>query len=437
MAWPCRNESLGGASVIDRTKYNWTATKIEACIKFDFDIGEPPVAMAKQVLETDTFFNEASRCLSEHSVEWIEAIGMASDNALRELSNGEVGAELHGFVIGLVYIAAATSVVRGHLGVPQAIRWGDLQLAKYGVFPDLDPDFDVSELVEMLDNPEDPDTKELMARVEERMARADKKDAELPAPSRGGGRGEAGESLPQTSAADVLRALLRLLKELLKWAAGLSALAAVVALVVGFLNLKSKQEEESRERQRIEAISERVRTLGTTTQEYEYVDGRKGEVDRLQRMSIEIDGLQYFLYRRVLSGSRIVAALPRVGHFTAYAFWKTECQVGTRMVTEGSYWEKNVIEGRGSKPDQAELTCVEKAGDTWLMRYAVWGSADSPYGWEEDYGGFKVDVRFAPDSNGRGGWAMKRGLQAATLNSASVKDTGFPVSICAENCGHF
>ena len=424
--------------MIDRTKYNWTATKIEACIKFDFDIGEPPVAMAKQVLETDTFFNEASRCLSEHSVEWIEAIGMASDNALRELSNGEVGAELHGFVIGLVYIAAATSVMRGHLGVPQAVRWGDLQLAKYGVFPGLDPDFDVSELVEMLDNPEDPDTKDLMARVEERMARAAKRDDEIPTPPPADGRKDAvGESLSQTSGADVLRALLRLLKELLKWAAGLSALAAVVALTVGFLNLKSKQEEESRERQRLEALSERVRTLGTSSPDYEYVDGRKGEVDRLQRRPIEIDGLQYFVYRRVLSGSRIVAALPRVGHFTAYAFWKTECQVGVRMVTEGSYWEKNVTEGRGSKPDQAELTCVEKAGDTWLMRYAVWGSADSPYGWEEDYGGFEVDVRFTPDSNGRGGWAMGRGLQAATLNSATVEETGFPKSVCDKNCDHF
>ena len=390
----------------DRTKYNWTATKIEACIKFDFNVGELPVEAAKQVLETDSFFVNTSRCLSEHSIEWLEAIGMTSDKALLDLSSGEVSAELHSVVIGLVYVAAATSVMRGHLGVAQAIRWGDLQLAKYGVFPDLDPDSDVSELVEMLDNPEDPETQELLAKVSDRKARAKKLT-----------------TAEETGLSSFFAAVKRIIKIGIWGAIAYCVLYLAVGLYVTNkerVDREAMRAEERARRDEAETLrkreAERVRLYATNHGDWQNISALPAGFGDLHGRVIEIDGLDYLQYRVVYSESHVVLAIPRAQHFTSYALWKADCTVGLQSVVKGEFGEANVKEiNSWSREAEAELQCVQLGGDTWLMRYAIWPSAKNPGSWEENYGGFEVKVEFSSYGD-RPGWNMGQGLRAAAVH---------------------
>jgi len=393
--------------MIDRTKYNWTATKIEACIKFDFDLGESVVAMAKLVLENDAFFRDTDRCRNEQASDWLAAISQTAEKSLKDMADVGAIADNHEAALGVIYIAGASSVMMAHLSVSKALEWCDEQIKKYEVLPD----FDFSDLMDRLDNPDSPETQKLLADVSERQARA----AKL-------ARAERSDSL------------LALGKKALKLCVGGAVAFGALYLAVGlFIMYKERSDLEAEAAQRARKAEE-VRLYATEKSDWQYLVEPPSGYGDLQGRFLEIEGLSYLHYRAVKSRSHIVMAIPRAGHFTTYALWKADCLVGLETVVEGEFKEINVKKV-ATFTEEAQLECVSLKGETWLMRYAIWPAADNPRSWEESYGGFEVDVKFKKD--GYAGWNVGQGLRAATVNSAKVKGGGLPKPVCEEICDAF
>ena len=411
----------GGGSVIDRTKYNWTATKIEACIKFDFNLGDSVVAMAKLVLENDAFFRDTDRYRNEQSCDWLVAISQTAEKSLKDMADVGAIADNHEAALGVIYIAGASSVMMAHLSVSKALEWCDEQIKKYEVVPD----FDFTGLLDRLENPDSAETQKLLADVSERQTRA----AEL-------AREERNDSL------------LSFGKSAIKLCLGGAVVFVALYLAVGlFFEYKEgadlqKERAQARERARARLAkakeeAERVRTYATNHSDWQLLDPEPQGFGDLHGRVIEIDGLDYLQYRVVYSESHMVIAIPRARHFTSYAFWKTNCSPGLETVVEGVFAETNVKKLKSWSPEaKAVLQCVNLDGENWLMRYAIWGKAENPREWKENYGGFQVEARFESSSD-EPGWNLGQGLRAATVNSAKVEDRGFPESVCEKICDAF
>lgn len=235
-------------------------------------------------------------------------------------------------------------------------------------------------------------------------------------------------------------ALVLVLQWWKKLALLMAAIIAVLGAIVFLVSYQAKLAEEellqgkreaAREsaRERLKA-QEEVLTIGTDIKGFKFLrEVSEAGFGELQGVLIEIEGLSYGLYRKVLSRRHIVYGLPRVGHFTAYALWTADCDVGTTIEIKGQFDEVNVTGGRriggATTPEIATLSCIQAGGSTWIMRYAIFPSETIPSAWAENYGGFKVYADF----DDRMEWDFDQGVQAATLNSIKVESKGYPESI--------
>ena len=400
--------------MIDRTKYNWTATKIEACIKFDFNVGESVVAMAKLVLENDAFFRDTDRYRNEQACDWLAAISQTAEKSLKDMADVGAIADNHEAALGVIYIAGASSVMMAHLSVSKALEWCDEQIKKYEVLPE----FDFSHLIDQLD---DPDS-DLLRRVQSRIERSEK------LAQSGADRSDGAESLNSNEVSpEASSGAAKLLKTILKViVVPLLLLLCVFGLVVGFAAWKRYDEKKEQA-----ALAEVIRLYGTENTDFQYLRDAPEGLGDIQGRFIKIDGQDYIQYRKVKSRDHIISAIPRVGHLTTYAFWKSSCDVGTEMTVSGKYAEENTS-WDGAR-HEATIHCVELDGQPWLMRYAVWDDSNGPARWDGDYGGFIVEEQFE-ETRFLSGWSFRQGIQAATVNSGKAASQGLPAMVCDRTC---
>ena len=88
----------------------------------------------------------------------------------------------------------------------------------------------------------------------------------------------------------------------------------------------------------------------------------------------------YIEYAKSLSDDHYVFARLREDRFSATAFWKADCENGTKVETSVKF----------SDGEPAKLEC--SGGD--IVKISVQWSLPEPVRWKRDYDGFAVDVDF-------------------------------------------
>ena len=119
--------------MFDRSRYNWAATQVETCLKFDFGADDAQVVSSKEVLELDSFFSDVKRAKNADKLNWYAAIGLVSGQTLADLHSADHQNVPISISLGLINAAAAAMVMTKAFGVPQAQVWIDEQMEQFGV----------------------------------------------------------------------------------------------------------------------------------------------------------------------------------------------------------------------------------------------------------------------------------------------------------------
>ena len=105
--------------MFSRSRYNWAATQVETCLKFDFGLTDFQISLAQVVLNDDAFFRDSERIKKQMDCNWYFAIAYVAKDALAKLSDS-VERPMR---LGIIYAAAGGMVMTKELGVPHAQAW--------------------------------------------------------------------------------------------------------------------------------------------------------------------------------------------------------------------------------------------------------------------------------------------------------------------------
>jgi hypothetical protein len=122
--------------MFDRSRYNWAATQVDTCLKFDFDVPLPILTAAKKVMDDDDFFSDVKKAKEDSDLNWYSAMAMAGGQTLANLHNNDHDNVPVSLSIALINASAAAMVMTKGFGVPQAQAWIEEQYQTFGVLED-------------------------------------------------------------------------------------------------------------------------------------------------------------------------------------------------------------------------------------------------------------------------------------------------------------
>ena len=122
--------------MFDRSRYNWAATQVDTCLKFDFGVPAPILTAAKKVMDDDGFFKDVRKAKEASDLNWYSAMAMVGGQTLADLHNNDHDNVPASLSIALINTSAAAMVMTKGFGVPQAQAWVEEQYQIFGVLED-------------------------------------------------------------------------------------------------------------------------------------------------------------------------------------------------------------------------------------------------------------------------------------------------------------
>ena len=116
-----------------RSRYNWAATQVETCLKFDFGVTDLILKASKLVLEDDAFFRDVKRAKDASNVNWYAATAAVGGQTLADVHNEDHANVPLPLSVGLIHVSAAAMVMTKGFGVPQAQEWVEEQYETFGL----------------------------------------------------------------------------------------------------------------------------------------------------------------------------------------------------------------------------------------------------------------------------------------------------------------
>jgi len=116
-----------------RSRYNWAATQVETCLKFDFDVSDLILKASKHALEDDSFFRDVKKAKDSSDINWYAAMAYVGGQTLADLHNEDHDNVPVPLSVALIHVSAAAMVMTKGFGVPQAQEWIEEQYETFGV----------------------------------------------------------------------------------------------------------------------------------------------------------------------------------------------------------------------------------------------------------------------------------------------------------------
>ena len=119
-----------------RSRYNWAATQVETCLKFDFGVTDLILKASKMVLEDDAFFRDVKKAKDASDINWYAATAFVAGQTLADVHNEDHANVPLPLSVGLIHVSAAAMVMTKGFGVPQAQEWIEEQYETFGLLDD-------------------------------------------------------------------------------------------------------------------------------------------------------------------------------------------------------------------------------------------------------------------------------------------------------------